>query len=178
MLNETPERLAARWPAAFDRVAVDAPCSGEGMFRKNDEARYHWSEAHVAGCALRQRGILDTAAQLVRPGGRLVYATCTFAPEEDEGVIWRFLDHHPDFEVVQPPWQPGFATGRPEWAEWPAVIAEAGTVDATQARVAAHGTPLAAQAARRGSFRGGHAAGRQRCAGALVSGTARTAGAG
>lgn len=133
VLNETPERLAARWPAAFDRVAVDAPCSGEGMFRKNDEARYHWSEAHVAGCALRQRGILEAAAQLVRPGGRLVYATCTFAPEEDEGVIWRFLDSHRDFELVQPPWHAGFAAGRPEWAEWPSVIAEAGTTGATQA---------------------------------------------
>jgi NOL1/NOP2/sun family putative RNA methylase len=120
VLNETPERLAARWPAAFDRVVVDAPCSGEGMFRKNDEARYHWSEAHVAGCALRQRDILDSAARLVRPGGRLIYATCTFAPEEDEGVIWRFLRSHPDFQVVESPWHEGFQPGRPDWAEWPA----------------------------------------------------------
>lgn len=119
VLNETPERLAARWPASFDRVVVDAPCSGEGMFRKNDEARYHWSEAHVLGCALRQREILHSAAQLVRPGGRLVYATCTFAPEEDEGVIWRFLSSHPDFELIQPPWHTGFQPGRPDWAEWP-----------------------------------------------------------
>jgi NOL1/NOP2/sun family putative RNA methylase len=119
VLNETPERLAARWPAAFDRVAVDAPCSGEGMFRKNDEARYHWSEAHVAGCALRQREILHSAAQMVRPGGRLVYATCTFAPEENEGVIWRFLRSHPDFTLLEPPRHAGFQPGRPEWAEWP-----------------------------------------------------------
>ncbi len=120
VLNETPERLAARWPAAFDRVVVDSPCSGEGMFRKNEEARYHWSEAHVAGCALRQREILASAAQLVRPGGRLVYATCTFAPEEDEGVIARFLRSHPDFELVEPPWHEGFQRGRPDWSEWPA----------------------------------------------------------
>jgi NOL1/NOP2/sun family putative RNA methylase len=119
VLNETPERLAVRWPATFDRVVVDAPCSGEGMFRKNDEARYHWSEAHVAGCALRQQEILQSAAQLVRPGGRLVYATCTFAPEEDEGVIWRFLGSHSDFELVQPSWYAGFQPGRPGWAEWP-----------------------------------------------------------
>jgi NOL1/NOP2/sun family putative RNA methylase len=120
VLNETPERLAARWPGAFDRVVVDAPCSGEGMFRKNEEARYHWSEAHVLGCALRQREILHSAAQLVRPGGRLVYATCTFAPEEDEGVIWRFLCSQPDFTLVEPPWHEGFEPGRPEWAGWPA----------------------------------------------------------
>ncbi len=127
VLNETPERLAARWPAAFDRVVVDAPCSGEGMFRKNEEARYHWSEAHVLGCALRQREILASAAQLVRPGGRLVYATCTFAPEEDEGVIARFLRNRPDFELVQPPWYEGFQPGRPDWAEWPAAEELRGT---------------------------------------------------
>lgn len=121
VLNETPERLAARWPGAFDRVVVDAPCSGEGMFRKNEEARYHWSEAHVLGCALRQREILHSAARLVRPGGRLVYATCTFAPEEDEGVIDRFLRSHPDFTLLEPPWHEGFQPGRPEWADWPAV---------------------------------------------------------
>ncbi len=59
VLNETPERLAQRWPGGFDRVLVDAPCSGEGMFRKNDDARTYWSEAHVQGCALRQTGILE-----------------------------------------------------------------------------------------------------------------------
>ena len=120
VLNESPERLAARWPGAFDRVLVDAPCSGEGMFRKNDDARTYWSEAHVQGCALRQTGILDSAAQLVRPGGRLAYATCTFAPEENEGVIWRFLQSHPDFELVEPRWLSGFAAGRPDWVAWPA----------------------------------------------------------
>jgi NOL1/NOP2/sun family putative RNA methylase len=120
VLNETPERLAGRWPGSFDRVVVDAPCSGEGMFRKNEEARFHWSEAHVMGCSLRQREILHSAAQLVRPGGWLVYATCTFAPEEDEGVIARFLRSHPDFGMAQPSWCEGFQPGRPEWADWPA----------------------------------------------------------
>lgn len=129
VLNERPERLAARWPAAFDRVVVDAPCSGEGMFRKNEEARFHWSEAHVAGCALRQNDIINDAAALVRPGGRLVYATCTFAPEEDEGVIARFLRTRPDFTLVEPTWFPGFASGRADWADWPLVTAE-GTEEA------------------------------------------------
>ena len=120
VLSETPRRLAARWPGAFDRVIVDAPCSGEGMFRKKEEARFHWSEAHVAGCAIRQQEILTSAAELLRPGGRLVYATCTFAPEENEGSIWRFLQSHPDFELIEPTWRPGFmasAESQPDHAE-------------------------------------------------------------
>lgn len=119
VLNERPERLAERWPQAFDRVLVDAPCSGEGMFRKSQEARYHWSQAHVRGCAWRQRHILEDAARMVRPGGWLGYATCTFAPEENEGVVWHFLKQHPDFELEEPLWFPGFERGRPEWACWP-----------------------------------------------------------
>jgi 16S rRNA C967 or C1407 C5-methylase (RsmB/RsmF family)/NOL1/NOP2/fmu family ribosome biogenesis protein len=119
ILNETPERLAERWPASFDRVLVDAPCSGEGMFRKSEQARLHWSEAHVAGCALRQGDILDAAARLVRPGGRLVYATCTFAPEENEGALWKFLQRRPDFELEEPPPLVGLAPGHPEWRAWP-----------------------------------------------------------
>jgi len=67
VLSELPQRLAKRWPGAFDRVIVDAPCSGEGMFRKKEEARFHWSEAHVAGCAIRQQDILNSAAALLRP---------------------------------------------------------------------------------------------------------------
>ncbi len=94
---EHPDRLARHFGAAFDRVLVDAPCSGEGMFRKSPEARLAWSPAHVTGCAARQRTILQTAARLVRPGGRLVYSTCTFAPEENEGVVGAFLRQHPEF---------------------------------------------------------------------------------
>lgn len=120
VLSETAERLAARWPAAFDRVLVDAPCSGEGMFRKSEQARLHWNEAHVAGCALRQDDILEAAARLVRPGGLLAYATCTFAPEENEGAVWRFLQSHPEFDLEAPPPWPGLSPGRPEWREWPA----------------------------------------------------------
>ncbi len=109
--NETPERLAERLPEFFDRVLVDAPCSGEGMFRKMPEAVRDWSPAFINGCAQRQTAILNTAALLVRPGGSLVYATCTFAPEEDEEVILRFLADHSDFRIVTPPWQPGFRRG-------------------------------------------------------------------
>jgi len=113
--NETPERLADHFGAWFDRVLVDAPCSGEGMFRKDPGARLDWSEQMMAGCAIRQANILRVVAHLVRPGGNLLYSTCTFAPEEDEAVIDRFLRDHPDFEVEALRKFPGFMPGKPEW---------------------------------------------------------------
>ena len=104
--NETVERLAGRLPDFFDRVLVDAPCSGEGMFRKEEAAVTDWSQETVEMCARRQGEILDQAAKLVRPGGRLVYSTCTFAPEENEQAVAAFLSRHPEFqpEAVSAPW--------------------------------------------------------------------------
>ena len=104
--NEHPETLASRFPGFFDRVLVDAPCSGEGMFRKEEAAVTDWSQETVQMCARRQREILDSAARLVSPGGRLVYSTCTFAPEEDEETVAAFLEAHPEFtpEPVEAPW--------------------------------------------------------------------------
>ncbi|NJK44573.1 MAG: hypothetical protein HC933_10070 [Pleurocapsa sp. SU_196_0] len=97
--NEEPATLARRWGAFFDRVLVDAPCSGEGMFRKNPEAVRDWSEGHVLACARRQSEILESAATLLRSGGVLVYSTCTFAPEENEAVIAAFLETHAEFTL-------------------------------------------------------------------------------
>ena len=94
-----PEQLAEKWPEGFDAVMVDAPCSGEGMFRRLPESRTEWSEEQARGCAQRQREILNAAAKLVRPGGRIVYSTCTYHPEENEGNADRFLWEHPDFEL-------------------------------------------------------------------------------
>ena len=104
--NETPENLAKRLPGFFHRVLIDAPCSGEGMFRKEEAAVTDWSQDTVEMCARRQGDILDAGAQLVCPGGRLVYSTCTFAPEENEQAVARFLEEHPDFspEAVEAPW--------------------------------------------------------------------------
>ena len=104
--NESTDRLAARFPGFFDRVLVDAPCSGEGMFRKEEAAITDWSQETVEMCARRQAEILHNAARMVRPGGRLVYSTCTFAPEEDELAVAAFLESHPDFEpeVIDTPW--------------------------------------------------------------------------
>ena len=104
--NEHPQRLADRFPGFFDRVLIDAPCSGEGMFRKEEAAVMDWSQETVEMCARRQAEILHSGAQMVRPGGRLVYSTCTFAPEEDEWAVEAFLESHPEFslEAVEAPW--------------------------------------------------------------------------
>lgn len=93
-----PEQLAAKWPEGFDGVMADAPCSGEGMFRREPESRKEWSPEKALGCVPRQREILRAAAALVRPGGRLVYATCTFHPAENEEQIRWFLSEFPEFE--------------------------------------------------------------------------------
>ncbi len=104
--NERPSRLAEKLPDFFDRVLVDAPCSGEGMFRKEEAAVTDWSQQTVEMCAERQLEILESAARLLRCGGRLVYSTCTFAPEENEQVVAAFLQTHPEFtpEKVDAPW--------------------------------------------------------------------------
>ena len=104
--NEHPGNLARRFAGFFDKVLIDAPCSGEGMFRKEEAAVTDWSQETVEMCARRQAAILDTGAELVRPGGRLVYSTCTFAPEEDEMAVAAFLERHPDFtaEIIETPW--------------------------------------------------------------------------
>ncbi len=115
--NETPERLANHFGAFFDRVVIDAPCSGEGMFRKSTAALQAWSVDLVAGCAQRQVEIIHHAGRLVRPGGYLLYVTCTFAPEEDEAVLAKFLTspEGSQFKMVKPPLASAFSPGRPDW---------------------------------------------------------------
>lgn len=98
--NEMPQKLAEVFPMYFNKILVDAPCSGEGMFRKNEEALTEWSPENVKLCANRQDEILDCAAVMLQPGGRIVYSTCTFSQDEDEGSVERFLDRHKDFELV------------------------------------------------------------------------------
>ena len=109
--NETPNRLAENFSEYFDRILVDAPCSGEGMFKKNEGATEEWSPENVALCANRQDEILDCAASMLAGGGRLVYSTCTFAPAEDEGSIGRFLERHPEFYVEEVPLAEGMSHG-------------------------------------------------------------------
>ncbi|MDE5897369.1 MAG: RsmF rRNA methyltransferase first C-terminal domain-containing protein [Clostridia bacterium] len=93
----SPSQLSERFPEYFDLVLADAPCSGEGMFKKEPEAIPHWSPNNVSLCAERQKGILEEAANMLAVGGRLIYSTCTFAEEEDERQIRNFLSRHPEF---------------------------------------------------------------------------------
>lgn len=117
VVNETPQRLADIFPGYFHRIMVDAPCSGEGMFRKNEEAYTEWSPENVQMCADRQDEILEAAAEMLLPGGRMVYSTCTFAPLENECSIARFLMAHKDFSVAEVPLFEGMEPGNADWAE-------------------------------------------------------------
>ena len=108
-----PQTLCQALEGYFDRVLVDAPCSGEGMFRRDPKAAEEWSAAHVEACAARQLAILESAKMAVRPGGVLVYSTCTFSAEENEGVADAFLARNPDFS----PEPCGVAFGRPALPE-------------------------------------------------------------
>ena len=101
VLSHTPKELAKRYPASFDRILVDAPCSGEGMMRRDETAINEWSDENVAMCAKRQEDILDAASVMLKPGGRLVYSTCTFSIPENEAQIIRFLEKHPDYRAVK-----------------------------------------------------------------------------
>ncbi|MCR5627935.1 MAG: RsmB/NOP family class I SAM-dependent RNA methyltransferase [Lachnospiraceae bacterium] len=117
VINEDPEKLKRILPGFFDCIVVDAPCSGEGMFRKNEEAGGEWSPENVALCAKRQDMILDAAAEMLKSGGRIIYSTCTFAPEEDEGSINRFLIRHTDYSVGEIKSFEGFDSGIPTLVE-------------------------------------------------------------
>lgn len=97
--NEDSFVLASHFPGFFNAIQVDAPCSGEGMFRKLPEAIEQWSMENVAICAARQKEILDNAAVMLKPGGVIVYSTCTFSKEENEDVIEFFLERHTDFTL-------------------------------------------------------------------------------
>lgn len=97
----SPDAIASAFGGYFDKIIVDAPCSGEGMFKKEEQAVQEWSESAVFACAARQKLILDSADRALRRGGVMVYSTCTFADEEDEGQIERFLSDHPDYKLIR-----------------------------------------------------------------------------
>lgn len=117
VLNSEPHLLAKALPGFFDAVLVDAPCSGEGMFRKDPAAAKIWTEKRGEQFSKLQKEILAQAAAMVRPGGEIMYSTCTFSPEENEIVIKDFLDRHEEFELLPIELDAyGFDGGRPEWA--------------------------------------------------------------
>ncbi|MDO4748924.1 MAG: hypothetical protein Q4A12_07100, partial [Eubacteriales bacterium] len=98
--STSPEILCKELTGFFDKILVDAPCSGEGMFRKDENARAEWSKEHVVACANRQLMILNSAKAALKEGGVLVYSTCTFSYEENEGVVEKFLQQNPEFELM------------------------------------------------------------------------------
>lgn len=105
---ETPEKLAAHFPAFFQKILVDAPCSGEGMFRVQPSMMQHWEECGPEYYAPVQREILEQAYRMLAPGGMLMYSTCTFSKKEDEEQILGFLKEHPDLQAVELPLKEGF----------------------------------------------------------------------
>ncbi|MDO4903697.1 MAG: RsmF rRNA methyltransferase first C-terminal domain-containing protein [Limosilactobacillus sp.] len=115
--NESPADLEEHFPQFFDRILVDAPCSGEGMFRKEPAGIEYWNPDYPAECANRQQKILASALKMLKPGGTLVYSTCTFAPEEDEQNAAWLLSQYPELSMVDVKKYPGMDAGRPEWAD-------------------------------------------------------------
>jgi NOL1/NOP2/sun family putative RNA methylase len=113
--NDKPANICKRLAGFFDRVLVDAPCSGEGMFRREPAAAQEWTPETPAACAKRQLAILETACQAVAPDGILVYSTCTFSPDENEGVVDAFLSRHKDF-CIEPIEKAFGRDAVPEWA--------------------------------------------------------------
>lgn len=116
VVNETSLRLAEIWTQQFDGILVDAPCSGEGMFRKEPESRSEWTEESPKRCARRQQEILANAVRMVKPGGRLVYSTCTLNPVENEQVVSWAVENLP-LELEPLPFWPGWSEGRAQWVQ-------------------------------------------------------------
>lgn len=116
VFSENPYRLAGRFAHFFDRVLVDAPCSGEGMFRKDPSVAKNWEQYGNEYYGKLQREILSHAAVMTAPGGMLLYSTCTFSPLEDEQTVEEFLRLHPDFHLAELPKPAGVRDGQPQWS--------------------------------------------------------------
>ena len=114
--NESPDNLAKVFKGYFDKIVVDAPCSGEGMFRKDHSAVKYWHKDYPDECAHRQKLILEEAMKMLKTGGELVYSTCTFAPEEDEQIVAWLLENY-DLTLEPINKYDGMDSGRPEFAD-------------------------------------------------------------
>lgn len=115
--NNSPQQLEKVFEGYFDRIIVDAPCSGEGMFKKEEAAIQDWSQEAVEGCAIRQKEIIESAGAMLKPGGLMVYSTCTFSTEENEGIIGGFLKKNPNFVIENIPKENGFVPGFTQYGE-------------------------------------------------------------
>ncbi len=117
VLNDSPDKLAKNFEGFFDKIMVDAPCSGEGMFRKDEDAVKSWEKFKCEKCSCMQWDILQQVDKMLKPGGVILYSTCTFSPEEDEIMIERFMDQHPGgYELLEIPKTGGIEGGRREWS--------------------------------------------------------------
>lgn len=114
---ETPEKLSDTFPEYFDKILIDAPCSGEGMFRREPRMIKDWLEKGPAYYSKVQKEILAQAYAMLKPGGMLVYSTCTFSVLEDEGVVQWLLMQYPDMKICHVPRKEGFSDGRPDLLE-------------------------------------------------------------
>lgn len=126
IVSETPAKLANYFEGYFDKILVDAPCSGEGMFRKSPSIMKNWEQYGVDYYNKLQKEIILFAAKMLRPGGKMLYSTCTFSPEENEGTIKYLLENCPEFHVLNPIEHKtnkekvsyeGFSYGKPEWVD-------------------------------------------------------------
>lgn len=115
--NESPEKLEKTFRNYFDKIIVDAPCSGEGMFRKEPAVVNEWILAQVEVCANRQAHILESAHRMLAENGIIVYSTCTFSPEENEMTVDSFLQNHPEYVLIKPDVHRFFSPGIPDWCE-------------------------------------------------------------
>lgn len=117
VLNESPDRIADRFPMFFDKIIIDAPCSGEGMFRKDADVIKAWGKSMSDFCLSAQYEILEACARAVCDGGYIIYSTCTFDPAENENQIDAFLTRHSEFELCEIPPELGLDRGRAEWSK-------------------------------------------------------------
>lgn len=115
--NESPAKLALNFPGFFDRILVDAPCSGEGMFRKDEDAARSWEKFKCERCSGMQWEILQSVDKMLKPGGYLVYSTCTFSPEENERMISSFINKFKNYEIWEIEKTAGIQPGRPDWSD-------------------------------------------------------------
>ncbi len=122
----------------FDRVLVDAPCSGTGTWRRHPEQKNRISPERVTELTAIQDGILKRVANLVKPGGRLVYATCSLLPEENEARVEKFIQTHSDYTVI--PWQSAWEQAMPKSAPPKQIISPAMSSDYLRLSPATHGS--------------------------------------
>ena len=115
--DEKPAKLAQRFPAFFNKILLDAPCSGEGMFRKEEALARDWTPEKSAELSDIQKDLVLKAADMLRPGGMLLYSTCTFSPEENEQTIEYLLQEYPEFKICEMEGYEGFADGMPQVTE-------------------------------------------------------------